>query len=709
MNSEEINEMFEAFEKSNNKKLLELAEIEVNDDKIEEYTRNNSNEILSRLMAKIENGDYSFFLESRKEERKKIFYKELMMYSTLMKNFRNVIFNEFEIAESGLTKLDFLELIEDKQRRIVAGIYDSQYIVKLVEETENYEYIKSLIDDREKRKRVGLDNNSAIDLIIFLYDIEYTKKVLDNKEIIEDFGIDRDSILRLIECINSKDFIEYIESILNNKQKCEEIGLTDYDVYYLKNELEKVRGTIAWIEDDKITKDSVGYDKYSIIKLIKNIRDSNYVKLNILENEKKRNHLGLTREDILRIIADMKDLEYIKSIIENPELLKKIGLESSDVLILMELLDEPDYIKSILEDEEQIKKIGLNQNVLRAIEDCYICNEIPSRYTEIKKSIEIRDRIKLPSNMKKGIEIESEGQHSGLIRLKMNSMNTRWIAVKEDTLKHGLEIKSPTPKDNADNEKDEYEIKLTCGMLKELGQTTSSRCGAHVHIGADYLTTMESWINLLEIWGNTEGIVYLISNKEGELPRSGVEEFAKSFSGELEKALKNGSVDLKDEEELKKFAKEIQGDRGYSINFKNLGSDKNTIEFRLSNGTIDAKTWIENINLYGGIVKAAEEIAQIQLKNEKERTEEEIEKLKRFELLKSKEISYEEKLEALLFITVDKENIDIYKKRFEINRELMIKYGKEYSKIIQEQLAKGSIDVRSKTEKYKNSEGDGER
>lgn len=261
MNSEEINEMFEAFEKSNNKKLLELAEIEVNDDKIEEYTMNNSNEILSRLMAKIENGDYSFFLESRKEERKKIFYKELMMYSTLMKNFRNVIFNEFEIAESGLTKLDFLELIEDKQRRSMAGIYDSQYIVKLVEETENYEYIKSLIDDREKRKRVGLDNNSAIDLIIFLYDIEYTKKVLDNKEIIEDFGIDRDSILRLIECINSKDFTEYIESILNNKQKCEEIGLTDFDVYYLKNELEKARGTIAW---------------------------ANYVKLNILENEKKK-------------------------------------------------------------------------------------------------------------------------------------------------------------------------------------------------------------------------------------------------------------------------------------------------------------------------------------------------------------------------------------------------------------------------------------
>ena len=708
MNSEEINEMFEAFEKSDNKKLLELVEIEVNDDKIEEYIRNNSNEILSKLMAKIENGDYSFFLESRREENKKVFYKELMLYSTLMKNFRNIIFNEFEIAESGLTKLDFLELIEDKQRRISVGIYNSHYIVKLIKDTKNYDYIKNIIDDREKRKRVGLDNNSAIDLIIFLYDIEYTKKVLDNKEIIEDFGIDRDSILRLIECINSIDFIEYIESILNNKQKGEELGLTDYDVYYLKNELEKVRDTIAWVEDDEITKDSVGYNNYSIIKLIKNIRDTNYVKVKILENEKKRNRLDLTREDVLRIIADMKDIAYIKSIIENTELLKKLGLESSDVLILMEFLEEPDYNKKILENKEQTRRIGLDQNVLRVIEDCYINNEI-SRYTEIKKSIEIKDRIKLPPNMKKGIEIESEGQHSSLIRIKMNSIHTRCIATKDDTLKQGIEIKSPTPKMSGNNNKDEYEIKLICGLLKELGQTTSFRCGAHVHIGADYLTTMESWINLLEIWGNTEKIMYLISNKEGELPRLGVGEFAKPYSGELEKALKNGSVNLKDEEDLKKFAKEIQVDRGYSINFINLGSDKNTIELRLSNGTIDAKTWIENINLYGGIVKAAEEIAQIQLQSEEERTDEELVKLKKFELLKSKEISDEKKLEALIYITVGQEDLNVYKKRYEANRELMIKYRKEYSPIFQERLAKERINVRSKKEKYKNSEGDGER
>ena len=80
MNSEEINEMFEAFKNSDRKEILQLAGIEVADDEIKEYITNNRNEILSRLMAKIENGDYSFFLESRKEERKKIFYKELILY-----------------------------------------------------------------------------------------------------------------------------------------------------------------------------------------------------------------------------------------------------------------------------------------------------------------------------------------------------------------------------------------------------------------------------------------------------------------------------------------------------------------------------------------------------------------------------------------------------------------------------------------------------
>lgn len=32
---------------------------------------------------------------------------------------------------------------------------------------------------------------------------------------------------------------------------------------------------------------------------------------------------------------------------------------------------------------------------------------------------------------------------------------------------------------------------------------------------------MESWVNLIEIWGNTEKLLYIISNKAGEISREG--------------------------------------------------------------------------------------------------------------------------------------------------------------------------------------------
>lgn len=40
-----------------------------------------------------------------------------------------------------------------------------------------------------------------------------------------------------------------------------------------------------------------------------------------------------------------------------------------------------------------------------------------------------------------------------------------------------------------------------------------------MHIGADYLTSMQSWINLLELYGNAEMLIYIISNEKGMIPR----------------------------------------------------------------------------------------------------------------------------------------------------------------------------------------------
>ena len=123
----------------------------------------------------------------------------------------------------------------------------------------------------------------------------------------------------------------------------------------------------------------------------------------------------------------------------------------------------------------------------------------------------------------------------------------------------------------------------------------SDNCGGHIHIGTNYLTIEESWSNLGDIWGNTEKILYIISNEVGELPRYKVNQTAKPFSKVLEERLNDerGEVEKKDS---KKFMINVQNERYYGINFKKF----DTIEFRLSNGTLNANTWIDNINLFGG-------------------------------------------------------------------------------------------------------------
>lgn len=55
-----------------------------------------------------------------------------------------------------------------------------------------------------------------------------------------------------------------------------------------------------------------------------------------------------------------------------------------------------------------------------------------------------------------------------------------------------------------------------------------------------------------------------------------------------------------------------QGSRYCGLNLWNINNGKDTIEFRISNGTIDPDTWIENARLYGRIVEIAEKLAEIE-------------------------------------------------------------------------------------------------
>ena len=97
---------------------------------------------------------------------------------------------------------------------------------------------------------------------------------------------------------------------------------------------------------------------------------------------------------------------------------------------------------------------------------------------------------------------------------------------------------------------------------------------------------------------------------------------------------------------------------------------KNTVEFRLPNGTINPNTWIENINLFGGIVKSAHELTMIQSKSEEQRTDSEKKVLDDFEILQTEE-DENQIAKALIELCIPLEDRHIYMDRYRTNTPLL--------------------------------------
>ena len=382
-----------------------------------------------------------------------------------------------------------------------------------------------------------------------------------------------------------------------------------------------------------------------VTELVKETGDSNYIK-SFIEKQVGNESSRISGTDIASLIIATKDIEYIKGIIADKKQQEILGLDNVDKINLIASTNDPEYMESEFEKPEY----GISS----------LDDGDPNK------------KIKLPSDMTIGIEIESEGKSSEYIKKMTDVIGRRWTCKEDGSLGDGVEVVSPIL--SGTNERTTKSVKRVCKSLEILGQSTSSRCGGHVHIGANYLKSKESWQNLIEIVGNTEEILYAISNAKGEKPRKGIGTYAGPISGNIEK-LAAGEVNFETKEDLKLFAKTVQGGDGYKnryygVNFLNLGNKKGTIEFRLSNGTIDENTWIENINLYGGIVKAAEDLAQIQAKPEEQRSEAEKKKIACLEQLKE-EVSPEDKLDALLELTIPEEDRDVYRERYDVNHKLI--------------------------------------
>lgn len=391
-----------------------------------------------------------------------------------------------------------------------------------------------------------------------------------------------------------------------------------------------------------------------------------------------------TQDEIIASITDDSvKVEYLQDISdENLKCKVLMSLEGDELKLTqlqqLKLENEDNFaivIASLKSDEaklSQLQKMADSKNIT-------LINMSLTDREKLKETFLDENRmyseIGLDEKMTIGMEIESEGAMSSQIQTlkkvaqKQVDGETRgWEIHGDGSLEEGVEVVSPILTDNKDDVEDIY---MVCSMLQKCGHYTNERCGGHIHIGADYLKSKEAYVNLFEIWGNAEKIICKMSNDIGTIPRMGLQEYASPISPKLNEAIESETINLESEEDLEQFISEIQEvqeSRFSGLNLLNINNGKNTIEFRISNGTINPDTWIENARLYGRIVQISQKLAEIEKQLEWSKEDERLLDLKAH--LKE-EISEQEKMEILLELLFSEEERKVYRERYISSSELL--------------------------------------
>lgn len=230
----------------------------------------------------------------------------------------------------------------------------------------------------------------------------------------------------------------------------------------------------------------------------------------------------------------------------------------------------------------------------------------------------------------------------------------------DGSLRNGVEVVSPILHDN---ENDMLMLEVVCNTMSSMGLSTTERCGGHIHFGVDYFEdNYKAMRNLHNIWYQCEELFYKMSNEKGIVPRDGIIRYAKTMHADLEEYYENGTIDINSAEDAKKICDELV-EKEYKYRGLNLGhmgeKGKNTIEFRIPNGTINPKAIKENIKLFGSLMKVSKEMAL----NPEYKKEE-------FEEVMNENLTEGEKVEALLNLLFDDEQTkSVYRERWESVRD----------------------------------------
>ena len=329
------------------------------------------------------------------------------------------------------------------------------------------------------------------------------------------------------------------------------------------------------------------------------------------------------------------------------------------------------------------------------------------------------EKLGLPDNFKFGIELEANnvktkgknalytGESAKFIKDKKWHMATK----AEEALvgEGGAELVSPILRDSEEDWKNIYDI---CEHMKKFpgdkgdSVVTDEKCGLHVHFDAECLANDPNKMrNFLRLYAESEELIYKMCNDKNDPIRGGA--INKNFKGlthlvssiwrngmaspsgkKILNQIENGTLKVS----YKKFGKlkmlagkyKIDERRYKGLNLTNIGNKKkNTIEFRMANGTLNPEVIKQNVFLYASLMNTA-----INMTENPEKYEEKLQEFYRTD------VDEGQKAESFLNIIMENpEDQKIYMERWE-----SVKDAKVFSK----NENKGFAKDRFKREQFKN-------
>lgn len=368
---------------------------------------------------------------------------------------------------------------------------------------------------------------------------------------------------------------------------------------------------------------------------------------------------SLNNLDLLfRYFVGLKFFEDQKIVIENVK-----NEEVKYELFKIMHLSYDKYMEMIFYLIKTINDKKIKLELVNLLNDPGIKKAIASNETNIKNyldNIEIEINPQVDSNITIGVELEcSHKFYTSYIAL--GTLFKKWHFKEEGSVANGVEITSPILNYT---EEDMKKLKLVCEFLNENGFKTTKDCGGHIHFGFDYIESITHLQLLYYIYINCEDILSYMFNKEGTILREGaiinapfIKEKILNLYGKYIQTYAN---------DLKSFVMllgNVQKDRYASLNIKNAFSlNKNTLELRIPNGTLEFNELNLNIILFTRIMQKSKFFSH--------NTDDK--KLLKELLFLSKDIPIEDKKNYLLDILFDEdyELKNIFYDRFETNYHL---------------------------------------